>query len=305
MHRYHDFPSVCSSKVCLEDPLHLKVQRWPAANRLSLEDARFWQRSFSSSTSRRLFIATAAIMTVDVQSSLQPVKKEDAAIDSKLGATVAVHDQAQAGPGPSTRIRFKPQRHLLEPPQPPPTDHKVEEEQAAQAAAQAAGYEGRRMRRFLQRRTVDYMGSWMRYKDKRMYSRSTFRDDYFLKPSPHFIIDVSKAWSIFLPRRLLAHLTIATFVLVVTPIAPTLCGESKRSIDCNASSRPYIYKQNQNTSQLLDMDAFIASSAYWLIFGRVHFMEWSHFQLRDHLAGLRPRCPQSRMDVYRQSSAVG
>jgi polyadenylation factor subunit 2 len=69
-------------------------------------------------------------------------------------------------------------------------DHKVEEEAAAQAAALAAGFEGRKMRRFLQRRTVDYMGSWMKYRDQRMRT-STPRGDYYLKPSPHWVVDVS------------------------------------------------------------------------------------------------------------------
>lgn len=89
----------------------------------------------------------------------------------------------------TTRHRFQPVRHLQEAPMPPPLDHKVEEELAAQAAAQAAGYEGRKMRRFLQRRTVDYMGSWVRYKDARA-RQSTARADYWLKPSPHFVIDL-------------------------------------------------------------------------------------------------------------------
>lgn len=115
-------------------------------------------------------------------------KLEDGIEDKELEGQATT---AEAGLWNPIRIRFKPQRHLLEPPQPPPTDHKVEEEQAAQAAAQAAGYEGRRMRRFLQRRTVDYMGSWIRYRDKRLYGRSTARNDYWLKPSPHFVIDVS------------------------------------------------------------------------------------------------------------------
>lgn len=50
-----------------------------------------------------------------------------------------------------------------EQPQPPSIDVRIEEEAAAQAAAQAAGYEGRRVRKFLQRRTVDYSGTYLRY----------------------------------------------------------------------------------------------------------------------------------------------
>jgi hypothetical protein len=50
-----------------------------------------------------------------------------------------------------------------EQPQPPSIDVRIEEEAAAQAAAQAAGYEGRRVRKFLQRRTVDYSGTYLRH----------------------------------------------------------------------------------------------------------------------------------------------
>ncbi|CAO1619865.1 unnamed protein product [Parajaminaea phylloscopi] len=117
-----------------------------------------------------------------------PASSATAALNGSVRGDV--EHNAEPGPSRPVKIRFRPQRHLLEPPEPPPTDHKVEEEQAAQAAAQAAGYEGRRMRRFLQRRTVDYMGSWIRYKDKRLYERSTARGDYWLKPSPHFVIDL-------------------------------------------------------------------------------------------------------------------
>lgn len=110
------------------------------------------------------------------------------------GHDAELNDEAgpsQVASGSSaSRYRFRPTRHLYEPPQPPPLDHKVEEEAAAQAAALAAGFEGRKMRRFLQRRTVDYMGSWMKYRDQRMRT-STPRGDYYLKPSPHWVVDVS------------------------------------------------------------------------------------------------------------------
>ena len=60
-------------------------------------------------------------------------------------------------------IAWSPDALIHEPPEPPATDVRVEEEAAAQAAAQAAGYEGRRARKFLQRRTVDYFGTEIRY----------------------------------------------------------------------------------------------------------------------------------------------
>lgn len=55
----------------------------------------------------------------------------------------------------SKRKRWQP-LHTKDHPIAPKVDHKYEEEMAAQAIAQAAGFEGRRQRKFLQRRTVDY-----------------------------------------------------------------------------------------------------------------------------------------------------
>ncbi|PWN48447.1 WD40 repeat-like protein [Violaceomyces palustris] len=90
--------------------------------------------------------------------------------------------------GQATRKRWRPTKYL-DPPAPPPPDPKVQEELAAQAAAQALGYEGRRVKRFMQRRTVDYWGSIPYWKMARGI-RSCERLDDYLRPSPHQIISL-------------------------------------------------------------------------------------------------------------------
>ena len=75
----------------------------------------------------------------------------------------------------------------LDAPKPPPPDARDREEEAATATALAAGYEGRRARRYVQRRTVDYWGTvplWMRHRA----CRGVARHDAFLRPSPHQVI---------------------------------------------------------------------------------------------------------------------
>ena len=59
--------------------------------------------------------------------------------------------------------RWQPTLHATQAPAPPPVDARIEDEAAATAAAQAAGYEGRRIRRFMQRRTVDYHPGMVRW----------------------------------------------------------------------------------------------------------------------------------------------
>lgn len=70
------------------------------------------------------------------------------------------HNASTNGYGKPLRkkARWAPQAYQ-EQPGPPSLAHRAEEEAAAQAVAQAMGYEGRRGRRFMQRRTVDYAGS--------------------------------------------------------------------------------------------------------------------------------------------------
>lgn len=81
--------------------------------------------------------------------------------------------------------RWSPDFLLDEQPRPPPTDVRVEEELAAQAVAVAAGYEPRRVRKFLQRRTVDYSCTYMQSAIERLQRPST-RHDHYLRPSAHF-----------------------------------------------------------------------------------------------------------------------
>lgn len=143
----------------------------------------------------------------------------------------------EAGPSQPTKYRFQPTRYRYEPPQPPPTDHKVEEEQAAQAAAQAAGYEGRRMRRFMQRRTVDYMGAWIRYRDKRLFSRSTTRDDYYLKPSPHHVVDLMPSAASRTPASVVAPVLVHTSTNKIrTPVNVVTWMPSSRRLLTGSSS---------------------------------------------------------------------
>lgn len=68
--------------------------------------------------------------------------------------------QSNGSAGPK---RWRPTKHLTEAPIAPPLDHRIQEEANATAAAQAAGFEGRRVRRFLQRRTVDYHSGMLRW----------------------------------------------------------------------------------------------------------------------------------------------
>lgn len=155
--------------------------------RRSLAACRFWSFVTTIITSSAARKESRSMAEVQVAEPFDGIKEEQ----QQPSNGVEGIEQGEAGPSRPRRYRFRPTRHLHEPPQAPPTDHKIEEEAAAQAAAQAAGYEGRRMRRFMQRRTVDYMGTWLRYRDKRVLDRSTARGDYSLKPSPHFVIDVS------------------------------------------------------------------------------------------------------------------
>ncbi len=77
---------------------------------------------------------------------------------------MAFEDGAQEYVQPTLKgkeLAWSPEYVRNEVPQPPAIDVRIEEEAAAQAAAQAAGYEGRRARKFLQRRTVDYTGTYL------------------------------------------------------------------------------------------------------------------------------------------------
>lgn len=87
------------------------------------------------------------------------------------------------------RRRWAPTKYLTEPPAPPVIDHRQEEEAAAHQAAQEAGYEGRRVRKFLQRRTVDYNGSIQRWKLHRN-TLTCVRDDQVVWPGVNHISEL-------------------------------------------------------------------------------------------------------------------
>lgn len=85
--------------------------------------------------------------------------------------------------------RWAPTKHRTEPPHPPVVDHHVEEEAAAHQAAQDAGYEGRRIRKFLQRRTVDYNESFHRWKLQRNF-RTSVRSDLTVRPGVNHVVEL-------------------------------------------------------------------------------------------------------------------
>ncbi|SPO19864.1 related to PFS2 - polyadenylation factor I subunit 2 [Ustilago trichophora] len=72
-------------------------------------------------------------------------------------------------PPPYKKRVWAPTLHLTQPPQPPQPDPRTVQEMAAQQAATALGYEGRRIKKFMQRRTVDYFGSL-----SHLYARQSF-----------------------------------------------------------------------------------------------------------------------------------
>ncbi|KAL9937148.1 hypothetical protein V8E36_004383 [Tilletia maclaganii] len=86
---------------------------------------------------------------------------------------------------PRKRARWQPRRYLAPPTAPPPYNRGVEQEAAFHQAAFDAGLEPRRLRKFSQRRTVDYFGSVALWNHQRLVA-STPRQTHFLKPSPHY-----------------------------------------------------------------------------------------------------------------------
>ena len=93
---------------------------------------------------------------------------------------------------PLKKQRWAPTKHLTEAPHPPIIDHRQDEEAAAHQAAQEAGYEGRRVRKFLQRRTVDYNESFHRWKLHRN-TITCVRDDRLVWPGVNHIVELLPA----------------------------------------------------------------------------------------------------------------
>ncbi|WFD43551.1 pre-mRNA cleavage and polyadenylation factor (CPF) complex subunit [Malassezia psittaci] len=69
----------------------------------------------------------------------------------------------------------------------PPLDLRESEELIGTATALAAGFEPRRARRFMQRRTVDYWGTVPKWEHARA-TRSNVRNDLYLRPSPNQVV---------------------------------------------------------------------------------------------------------------------
>ncbi|CBQ67617.1 related to PFS2-polyadenylation factor I subunit 2 [Sporisorium reilianum SRZ2] len=92
-------------------------------------------------------------------------------------------------PPPYKKRVWTPTLHLTQPPQPPQPDPRTVQEMAAQQAATALGYEGRRIKKFMQRRTVDYFGALSHLKTRQVLSTTTRPDGLRggVYPTPHAI----------------------------------------------------------------------------------------------------------------------
>ena len=102
------------------------------------------------------------------------------------------HDHAQTTAHQAKKRRWRPARHL-EAPAPPPVDPKLVEEMLAQQAAQSLGYEGRRIKKFMQRRTVDYWGSVAKWNHRRSMmttARKYESNNPGLWPTPHEVVNL-------------------------------------------------------------------------------------------------------------------
>lgn len=111
----------------------------------------------------------------------------------EAGPSSEVLTDLKAGPSPSIeplpKRRWAPIRYKTEAPAPPVVDHRIEEEAAAHQAAQEAGYEGRKVRKFLQRRTVDWNESMNRWKLERAL-RTSVRQDLVVRPGVNHIVEL-------------------------------------------------------------------------------------------------------------------
>ncbi|KAL4399183.1 pre-mRNA cleavage and polyadenylation factor (CPF) complex subunit [Malassezia pachydermatis] len=98
----------------------------------------------------------------------------------------------EAGPS-ARRVSYWAPSKYLEAPSLPSQDTREKEEEAATATAIAVGYEGRRARRYVHRRTIDYWGSIPLYAYKRACLATGGRRDWYLRPSPHQVVDLLPA----------------------------------------------------------------------------------------------------------------
>ncbi|CAD6887519.1 unnamed protein product [Tilletia laevis] len=110
------------------------------------------------------------------------------------GVTAAKVDDAEAHDAvtslpPRKRARWEPRRYLEPPTPPPPYNRGVEQEAAFHQAAFEAGLEPRRLRKFSQRRTVDYFGSIALFNAYRTTATNP-RMTNFSKPSPHYCAEL-------------------------------------------------------------------------------------------------------------------
>ncbi|KAK0548916.1 pre-mRNA cleavage and polyadenylation factor (CPF) complex subunit [Tilletia horrida] len=114
--------------------------------------------------------------------------------DTKPGQRLDPQDEEEEGEAndevghllpPRKRARWAPSRYLEPPTPPPPYNRGVEQEAAFHQAAFEAGLEPKRLRKFSQRRTVDYFGSLALWNLQRATATNP-RMTNFLKPSPHY-----------------------------------------------------------------------------------------------------------------------
>ena len=113
-------------------------------------------------------------------------------VEKPQSASTDAGAPAGAPDAPHAPVRRTPRwepRRFRDAPRPPPHDSKEHEEAVAVAAAMAAGYEGRRVRRFLHRRTVDYWGTLPKWARERT-NRASARRDLFLRPSAHQVVEL-------------------------------------------------------------------------------------------------------------------
>jgi polyadenylation factor subunit 2 len=126
---------------------------------------------------------------LDWEGKMAPIATANHAGPSSEGDVDLKFTQKATAVKQISKQRWAPTRYRTEPPAPPIVDHRLEEEAAAHQAAQEAGYEGRRVRKFLQRRTVDWNESMNRWKLDRAL-KTGVRQDYVVRPGVNHVVEL-------------------------------------------------------------------------------------------------------------------
>lgn len=121
----------------------------------------------------------------DAMASTSKRTLEGEEADMEINSTLSNVPQSP----PYKKRTWAPSLHLTEAPQPPQPDPRTVSEMAAQSAATALGYEGRRIKKFMQRRTVDYFGALSHLRLRQRLSTTTRPDGLRggVYPTPHAI----------------------------------------------------------------------------------------------------------------------